>query len=86
MDLLTLRDIRGLQISPDGKYVAFVLIQAVYETNHYRSGMFVISTEKGSKPISLGTAGSGRWDEGTSGCRKPSVVAGQPLYLPRYEE
>jgi len=64
MDLLTLRDIRGLQISPDGKYVAFVLIQAVYETNHYRSGMFVISTEKGSKPISLGTAGSGRWDEG----------------------
>jgi dipeptidyl aminopeptidase/acylaminoacyl peptidase len=63
MDLLTLRDIRGLQISPDGKYVAFVLIQAVYETNHYRSAMFVISAEKGSKPISLGTAGPGRWDE-----------------------
>ena len=64
MDLLTLRDIRGLQISPDGKYVAFVLIQAVYETNRYRSGMFVISTEKCSKPVSLGTVGPGRWDEG----------------------
>ena len=64
MDLLTLSDIRGLQISPDGKYVAFVLIQAVYETNHYRSGMFVISTVKGSKPVSLGTVGPGRWDEG----------------------
>jgi len=64
MDLLTLRDIRGLQISPDGKHVAFVLIQAVYETNHYRSGIFVISTEKGSKPVSLGTVGPGRWNEG----------------------
>jgi dipeptidyl aminopeptidase/acylaminoacyl peptidase len=63
MDLLTLRDIRGLQISPDGKYVAFMLIQAVYETNHYRSGMFAIGTERGSKPVSLGTAGPGRWDE-----------------------
>ena len=55
MDLLTLRDIHGIQISPDGKYVAFVLGQAVYETNHYRTGMFVIGTEKGSKPVSLGT-------------------------------
>jgi dipeptidyl aminopeptidase/acylaminoacyl peptidase len=64
MDLLTLRDIRGLQMSPNGKYVAFVLIQAVYETNHYRSAMFVIGTEKGSKAISLGTAGPGRWEEG----------------------
>ena len=63
MDLLKLRDIEGLQLSPDGKYVAFVLGQAVYKTNHYRSGMFVISTAKGSKPISLGTAGPARWME-----------------------
>ena len=63
MDLLTLRDLHGIQMSPDGKYVAFVLGQAVYETNRYRSGMFVIGTEKGSKPVSLGTAGPPRWDE-----------------------
>lgn len=63
MDLLTLRDIHDIQISPDGKYVAFVLGQAVYETNHYRTGMFVIGTEKGSKPISLGNAGPPRWDD-----------------------
>jgi Tol biopolymer transport system component len=63
MDLLTLRDIHGIQLSPDGKYVAFVLGQAVYETNHYRSGMFVIGTEKGSKPIGLGTAGPPRWTD-----------------------
>ena len=50
MDLLTLRDLHGIQISPDGKNVAFVLGQAVYETNSYRSGLFVVGTRKGSEP------------------------------------
>jgi dipeptidyl aminopeptidase/acylaminoacyl peptidase len=63
MDLLTLRDLHGIQISPDGKHVAFVLGQAVYESNSYRSGLFVVGTQKGSKPISLGTAGPPRWDQ-----------------------
>jgi dipeptidyl aminopeptidase/acylaminoacyl peptidase len=62
MDLLTLRDLHGIQISPDGEHVAFVVGQAVYESNTYRSGMFVVGTQKGSKPISLGTAGPPRWD------------------------
>ena len=62
MDLLNLRDLHGIQISPDGRYVAFVLGQAVYKTNSYRSGLFVIGTEQGSKPVSLGTAGPPNWD------------------------
>jgi dipeptidyl aminopeptidase/acylaminoacyl peptidase len=63
MDLLTLRDVVGMQISPDGKYVAFVLQQAVYDSNSYRTGLFVMSTTEGSKPVSLGTAGPPRWDD-----------------------
>jgi dipeptidyl aminopeptidase/acylaminoacyl peptidase len=63
MDLLTLRDVTGMQISPDGKYVAFVLRQAVYESNSYRTGMFVINTAEGSQPVSLGTIGPPHWDE-----------------------
>ena len=63
MDLLTLREVQGISISPDGKWVAFVLDQAVYETNHYRSGILVIGTEKGSKPVCLGNAGPLRWDD-----------------------
>ena len=63
MDLLTLRDFSGMKISPDGNYVAFVLRQAVYETNSYRTGMFVMSTAKGSRPVSLGTAGPLGWDD-----------------------
>lgn len=62
MDLLTLRDIKGMQISPDGKKVAFALVQAVYETNSYRSGLFVVDTAPGSLPVSLGTAGPPRFD------------------------
>jgi dipeptidyl aminopeptidase/acylaminoacyl peptidase len=61
-DLLNLRDLHGIQISPDGRYVAFILGQAVYETNSYRSGLFVIGTEQGSKPVCLGTAGPPEWD------------------------
>src|SRR6185369_4939646 len=62
MDLLTLRDIKGMQISPDGKKVVFALVQAVYETNSYRSGLFVADTAPGSLPVSLGTAGPPRFD------------------------
>jgi dipeptidyl aminopeptidase/acylaminoacyl peptidase len=63
MDLLTLRDLKGTQISPDGKKVVFALVQAVYETNSYRSGLFVVDTTPGSLPVSLGTAGPPRFDE-----------------------
>ena len=63
MDLLRLRDIHGIRIAPDGQNVAFVLGQATYETNSYRSGLFVVSTEKRGKLISLGTAGPPHWDD-----------------------
>ncbi len=61
-DLLNLRDLHGIQISPNGRYVAFVVGQAVYETNSYRSGLFVVDTESGRRPTSLGTAGPPHWD------------------------
>ncbi len=62
MDLLGVRDIKGVCISPNGKYVAFVIGQAVYETNSYRSGIFVIGTAPGSILVSLGTAGLPQFD------------------------
>jgi len=62
MDLVEIRDAKGISISPDGKYVAFVVGQAVYETNSYRSGLYIIGTAPGSTPICLGTAGEPRWD------------------------
>jgi len=63
MDLLEIRDQMGVSISPDGKYVAFVAAQAVYETNSYRSGMYIVGTASGSTPICLGTAGAPRWTD-----------------------
>ena len=62
MDLLEIRDEKGASISPDDKYVAFVVGQAVYETNVYRSGMYIVGTGPGSTPVCLGTAGAPRWD------------------------
>ncbi len=62
MDLLEIRDQKGVSISPDGKYVAFVVGQAVYETNGYRSGLYIVGTAPGSAPVCLGTAGAPRLD------------------------
>ena len=43
-DLLLLREIHGASISPDGQWVAFVVGQADYESNGYRSGLFLVQT------------------------------------------
>jgi dipeptidyl aminopeptidase/acylaminoacyl peptidase len=62
MDLLRLRDLHGVSISPNGKHIAFVLGQAIHETNSYRSGLFVVGTELGNIPIALGSIGPPSWD------------------------
>lgn len=61
LDLLRIRDITGLQISPDGKRVAYVVSQAVYETNGYQTTLFVVGTQPGSAPINLGGVGEPHW-------------------------
>jgi dipeptidyl aminopeptidase/acylaminoacyl peptidase len=63
MDLLTMRDLHGVTISPDGRFIAFVVGQAVLKTNSYRSGLFVVNVAPGSTPICLGTAGTPPWDD-----------------------
>jgi dipeptidyl aminopeptidase/acylaminoacyl peptidase len=62
-DLIEMRDFKGFQISPDGHWVAYVVSQALLETNSYRSALFVISTKPGSTPVNLGSAGPPHWDE-----------------------
>jgi dipeptidyl aminopeptidase/acylaminoacyl peptidase len=63
MDLLTMREPEGLSISPDGKQIAFVLSQAVYESNSYRTGVFVVALTPGAVARNLGSAGMPHWDE-----------------------
>jgi dipeptidyl aminopeptidase/acylaminoacyl peptidase len=63
MDLLTLRDPKGLSLSPDGKYVAIVVGQADFQTNGYRSALYVVSTSAKPDVRSFGTAGVPHWDE-----------------------
>src|ERR1700721_2818666 len=60
-DLLLLREIHGSSISPNGQWVAFVVGQADYETNGYRSGLFLVRTSGREAPVSLGTAGMPHW-------------------------
>ena len=61
-DLLGIRDCAGLSISPNGKYVAFVVGQAVHKTDDYRSALFVARTEPPAAVVNLGSAGLPHWD------------------------
>jgi dipeptidyl aminopeptidase/acylaminoacyl peptidase len=62
-DLLSLRDPQGVSISLDGKQIAFVVGQAIADTNSYRSGLFVVATEGDKSVRSFGSAGTPHWDE-----------------------
>ena len=62
-DLLSLRDPQGMSISPDGKHIAFVVGQAISETNSYRSGLFVAATKEDNAVRSFGSAGLPHWDD-----------------------
>jgi dipeptidyl aminopeptidase/acylaminoacyl peptidase len=61
MDLLLLRELHGLSISPDGKFVAFVVGQANYDSNSYRSGLYVVPTSGTEEARCLGSAGMPHW-------------------------
>jgi dipeptidyl aminopeptidase/acylaminoacyl peptidase len=56
-DLIMLRDIDTLAVSPDGKYVAFQIRQAVLETNSYRIAWFVAPTDHPGRAVNVGDAG-----------------------------
>jgi len=56
-DLLRLRDIGGLSVSPDGARVAFQLRQAVLGTDDYELRWFVVPTDGSAPPRALALAG-----------------------------
>lgn len=63
LDLLQLRDLHGVQVSPNGKYIAYVAGQALLRINGYRSALFVVGTEPGSESVNLGSAGTPHWSQ-----------------------
>src|ERR1700683_321214 len=62
LDLLNIRQVYGVSISPDGTSVAFVVGQADYRSNSYRSGLFVADAVAHEAPKCLGSAGTPHWD------------------------
>jgi dipeptidyl aminopeptidase/acylaminoacyl peptidase len=60
-DLIEIRDLHGLQISPDGQRIAFIVSQSDLQSNTYRTALFVIQTN-GTNLTNLGTAGPAHLD------------------------
>jgi len=52
-DLLALRDIAGLSLSPDGRWAAFSVRQAVADENRYVMRWFVVRTDGAGGPVAL---------------------------------
>lgn len=63
MDLLALRQVYGMSISPDGTKIAFVVGQADADSDRYRSGLFVAQLGSEHPPKCLGSAGTPHWDQ-----------------------
>lgn len=62
-DLLALRQVFGMSISPDGTKIAFIVGQADGDSDGYRSGLFIAELGSPSPPKCLGSAGTPHWDE-----------------------
>jgi len=62
LDLLNIRQVYGVSISPDGTSVAFVVGQADYRSNSYQSALFVADAVSRKAPKCLGSAGTPHWD------------------------
>jgi dipeptidyl aminopeptidase/acylaminoacyl peptidase len=60
-DLLGLRDVSGVTLSPDGAYVAFQVRQADVDANGYRSSWFVAATRSSRPLVEIGRGGEPRW-------------------------
>jgi len=52
-EIVSLREIAGLQISPDGRLIAFLVKQAFIDTNGYRMALYVVKTDGASPPTKL---------------------------------
>lgn len=56
-DLLRLRRVSGLSISPDGQWIAFILRQPDLMSNGYRTALFATATSGHGKLLNLGSVG-----------------------------
>ena len=64
LDLLQIRDVTGVNISPDGKWVAYRVHQARLDTNDYEIAWYAVGTALGSIPIRLGDGGKPHIEDG----------------------
>ncbi|MBL4837358.1 MAG: Atxe2 family lasso peptide isopeptidase [Kordiimonadaceae bacterium] len=59
-DLLKVRDIKTMTVSPDGNYVAYQVMQANKETNQYAVDWYVVPIVENAKPIHVASGGEGK--------------------------
>jgi dipeptidyl aminopeptidase/acylaminoacyl peptidase len=76
-DLISLRDIDTLSVSPDGRSYAILVRHADVESNSYRTRWFVGSVSGDRKLIDIGDGGEARLRESPTG-RRVGIIVGNP--------
>lgn len=82
LDLLTLRDLSGLSVSPDGQLFAVLVRQARLATNDYRQDWWVVETESGGTSIHIGDAGKPIFRMEPRGTPNGSFITPAPKWSP----
>ena len=80
MDLLSMRNLTNVWISPDGKSVAYSVSQGSFEVNSYVSTLFVIGVNPGGapvSPVSLGVARDPAWSPDSQSLSYRSKASGK---------
>ncbi len=63
-NLIALRDVRAVRISPDGRSIAYQVHHAIAKTNTYRATWYVVGTNVGGRPVQVADGGDPRWSDG----------------------
>ena len=82
LDLLHLRDMSGLSISPDGRYAAFQLQRANLATNSYELAWYVTSTSRPNSATNVGDGGKPVWPVGADGIQNGTSAVRPPRWSP----
>ncbi|MBL4838705.1 MAG: Atxe2 family lasso peptide isopeptidase [Kordiimonadaceae bacterium] len=84
-DLLTIRDIKTMTISPDGNYVAYEVVQADKNRNDYDVSWYVAATKAGVQPIMATNGGEAALSIGSLGLHVGDIASSEIVWSPDSE-
>ena len=81
-DLLAIRDITSMVVSPDGRYVAYHVVQADIDENRHELSLYVTPTITGSEPVLALDLGYAQLATNSAGRQNGQLFSGEIVWSP----